>query len=81
MVIGPQFLLIHHFDVVLLVRVLLFVDVKRFLVQRLVEQLEILQTSLYIAVSPVLEKDSSVDPISLAKCTGDLLLNLWEVEG
>ena len=29
----------------------------------------------------VLEKDSSVDPISLAKCTGDLLLNLGEVEG
>ena len=29
----------------------------------------------------VLEKDSSVDPISLAKCTGDLLLNLGDVEG
>ena len=29
----------------------------------------------------VLEKDSSVDPISLAKCTGDLLLDLGEVEG
>ena len=34
------------------------------------------QSSLF-----VLEKDSSVDPISLAKCTGDLLLNLGEVEG
>ena len=29
----------------------------------------------------VLEKDSSVDPTSLAKCTGDLLLNLKDVEG
>ena len=27
----------------------------------------------------MLENDSSVDPISLAKCTGDLLLNLGEV--
>ena len=27
------------------------------------------------------EKDSSVDPISLAKCTGILLLDLGEVEG
>ena len=29
----------------------------------------------------VLEKDSSVDPISLAKCTGDLLLNLGKLKG
>ena len=34
-----------------------------------------------IASIDVLEKDSSVDPNSLAKCTGDFLLNLGEVEG
>ena len=46
-----QFSLCHYCDVVLLVEVLLvFVEVDQFLVQRLIEQLEILRTSLDIVV-------------------------------
>ena len=44
-IIVPQIVLFHHFDVVLLMRVLVFAEVNRFLVQRPIEQLEILQTS------------------------------------
>ena len=43
----------HYFDVVLLVEVLLLsVDVNQFLVHRLTEQLDILQTFLDIVVFP-----------------------------
>ena len=50
--IEHQILLCQYCDVVHLVEVeLLFVEVDQFLVQWLIEQLEILQTSLDIAVS------------------------------
>ena len=51
--IEHQIVLCHCSDVVLLVEVLLLiVEVEQFLVQRLIEQLEILQTSLDGAVFP-----------------------------
>ena len=53
LVIDHQFSLCHCCGVVLLVEVLLlFVEVDQFLVQRLIEQLEILRTFVDIAVFP-----------------------------
>ena len=53
-------LVVHFCDVALLVEVmLLFVEVDQFLVQRLIEQLEILRTSLDIAVFPERNLSSS----------------------
>ena len=53
LILEHQILLCHDFDVVLLVEgLLLFVEAVQFQVQRLIEQLEILQTSLDIAVFP-----------------------------
>ena len=49
----PHILLCHYFDIVLLVEVLLLsVVVDKFLAHRLIQQLEILQTSLDNAVFP-----------------------------
>ena len=46
-------LLCHYCDVVLLVEILLLsVEIDQFLVQRLIQQLEILQTSLDMAMLP-----------------------------
>ena len=51
---GPRFVLCHYCGVVLLVRVLLFfVEVDQLLVQRLIGQFDILQTSLDTVVFPV----------------------------
>ena len=66
-----QMLLCHFGDVVLLVEVLLlFVEVDQFLVQRLIEQLEILQTSLDIAVfpKPILSSADAVQRILDSCC-------------
>ena len=53
LIIEPRILLCHGCGVVLLVEVLfLFAEVDHFLVHRLIEQIEILQTSLDIAVFP-----------------------------
>ena len=52
-IIAPQIFLFHYLDVVLLVRVLpLFVEVDQCQVQQSIEQLEMLQISLAIAVFP-----------------------------
>ena len=53
LILEHQILLCHDFDVELLIEsLLLFVEAVQFQVQRLIEQLEILQTSLDIAVFP-----------------------------
>ena len=51
-IIQHRILLCHLFDVLLVEGLLFFVKVIQFLVQWLVEQLEILQTSLDVAVFP-----------------------------
>ena len=52
-IIGHQILFCHYLDVTLLVEVLpLFGEVDQFLVQQPIEQFEVLQTSLDIAVIP-----------------------------
>ena len=51
LIIERQFLFCQYFDIVLLLEVLLLLlEVYQFLVQRLIEQLKILETSLDIAV-------------------------------
>ena len=53
LIVQPHFLLCHYCDVVLLVEVLLgFAEIDPFLVQQPIEQFEILQTSLDVAVFP-----------------------------
>ena len=66
LILEHQFLLCHNFDVVLLGEVLLlFVGVIQFLVQQPIEQFEIIQESLDIAVfpEPVLSKAHVVQHI------------------